>query len=77
MKEVTADLLEVRAGFDSREAKIGERGNDIDIVNDELFKDALSDLILDSIPGKTDKSGVIQALLEAALAPQSPDQKTE
>ena len=77
VKEITADLLEVRAGFDSREAKIGERGGDIDIVNAELLKDALSDLILDSIPGKTDKSGVIQALLEAELTPQPHDQQTE
>jgi len=70
VKEVTADLLEVRAGFESREAKVGERGNDIDIVNEELMRDALSALILDSIPSKTEKSGALQAILAAALAPQ-------
>lgn len=74
VKEVTADLLEVRGGFESREAKVGERGNDIDTIDEELMKDQLSALILDSIPNKTDKSGVLQTILDAAMAAAlSPD----
>jgi lambda family phage portal protein len=63
LKDRTADLLDARAGFNSRRNIIDSRGGDYDDIDRELIEDAISDLILDSIPAKTTKTGILQGTL--------------
>lgn len=66
LKEVTADLIEMRSGLESRKNKVAERGYDIDKIDAQLAIEQASDLVLDSNPAKTDKTGALQAVLELA-----------
>ena len=65
LKDRTADLIDSRSGFNSRRNIIDSRGGDVDDIDRELIEDALGDLILDSIPAKTTKTGIIQTSLNA------------
>ncbi|WP_301585041.1 phage portal protein [Halomonas alkaliantarctica] len=72
LKEVTADLMEVRAGFKPRSEAAGERGWSLDQLDAEIQKgNASADkhkLVLDSDPRITAKNGSLQAALEALVA---------
>lgn len=57
VKDRMAELLDVRAGFNSRRNVVASRGLDIEEVNDHLLEDQDGDLILESIAGKTAKNG--------------------
>jgi lambda family phage portal protein len=69
LKEVSADLLEVRAGFAPRSEKAGERGWSLDLLDAEIAKGNRSadqhGLALDSDPRITAKNGALQKALEA------------
>jgi len=71
VKEMTADLIAVRAGFKTRAQVIAQRGGDIEDVDRETAEDnARADelgLVFDSDPRKTAKSGAMQAAEDAAL----------
>lgn len=64
LKEVNADLIEVRAGFKPRSEAAGERGWSIEQLDEEISKgNASADsygLLMDSDPRKVSKSGVTQ-----------------
>lgn len=62
LKDIMADLLEVRAGFNTRENKITERALDFDLVNDQLIVEQAMKLILDSDPSKTSSAGQLQSI---------------
>ncbi|MEM6483798.1 MAG: hypothetical protein AAF662_02270 [Pseudomonadota bacterium] len=68
LKEVTADLLEVRAGFKPRSEAAAERGWDLaslDAAIDESNRSADElGLILDSDPRTVNKSGALQVALD-------------
>jgi len=72
LKEVTADLMEVRAGFKPRSEAAGERGWSLDQLDAEIQKGNTSadkhKLVLDSDPRITAKNGSLQAALEALVA---------
>lgn len=67
LKDAMADLIEVRAGFSSREEKVAERNGDINRVDEQLNKEQKSDLVLDSNPSKTSKAGQLHQQLAEAL----------
>jgi lambda family phage portal protein len=62
LKDVMADMLEVRAGFNTRANKITERALDADVVNDQLMVEQAMKLVLDSDPSKTSVAGQVQAV---------------
>lgn len=68
LKEVTADLLEVRAGFIPRSEAAGQRGWSLEQLDEEIRKSNQSaddhGLILDSDPRLTSKNGALQRVLE-------------
>lgn len=68
LKDVMADILEVRAGFDSRSNKNAERGLDSETVVAQLMIEQgvnrPEDLVLDTNPGKVNKAGAAQAGME-------------
>lgn len=68
LKDATADLIDVRAGFEPRSGKAAERGWTLQALDDAIAEGNQSaddkELILDSDPRKTSKSGVIQAALQ-------------
>lgn len=66
LKEVTADLMEMRSGLETRRDKVAQRGYDIDKVDAQLAREQASDLVLDSNPAKTDKTGALQSMLDLA-----------
>ncbi|WP_417788215.1 phage portal protein [Stutzerimonas xanthomarina] len=72
LKEVTADMLEVRAGFAPRSEKAGERGWSLDLLDAEIAKGNQSAdtyrLVLDSDPRITAKNGGLHKALEALAA---------
>lgn len=72
LKEVTADLLEVRAGFAPRSEKAGERGWSLNMLDAEISNGNTSadhyKLVLDSDPRLTAKNGGLQKALEALAA---------
>lgn len=69
LKDVMADILEIRSGLASRTQKIAERGTDIETVDrqaGEAKRSADSNgLVFDSDPSQTNKAGALQ---DAALA---------
>ena len=69
LKEVSADLIEVRAGFKPRSEAAGERGWSLEQLDAEIEKGHQSaddhNLVLDSDPRTTAKNGSIQALTSA------------
>lgn len=77
LKEVTADLLEVRGGLAPRSEKAGERGWSLDLLDAEIAKgNASADkygLVLDSDPRITAKNGGLQKVLEALAATEEED----
>ncbi len=60
LKDVQADLLEVRAGFATLASKQLERGSDPDTTVEQLEREQDLDITLDSNPAKVQKSGQIQ-----------------
>lgn len=69
LKEVTADLLEVRAGFKPRSEAAGERGWSIEQLDAQIAAGNRSaerhGLVLDSDPRATARNGALQTALEA------------
>ena len=70
LKDVMADLLEVRAGFNTRANKHAERQLDSDDVHEQLAREQATELILDSDPSKTSAAGQVQDLARLALESQ-------
>lgn len=68
LKEVTADLLEVRGGLAPRSEKAGERGWSLEQLDAEIDKGNKSadryGLVLDSDPRITSKNGALQAAVK-------------
>ncbi|SDL77909.1 phage portal protein, lambda family [Modicisalibacter muralis] len=68
LKEVTADLLEVRAGFKPRSEAAGERGWSLEQLDAEIENGNASaeqhGLVLDSDPRHTAKNGALHKALE-------------
>ena len=68
LKEVTADLMEVRAGFSPRSEKAGERGWSLEQLDTEIDNGNQSasrhGLVLDSDPRTTAKNGALQSAFE-------------
>jgi len=64
LKDAMSDLLEVRAGFDSRRNKAERRGRDMDTVNTEIERDnEVADtkgFVFDSDPRRTSDNGALQ-----------------
>ena len=60
LKDVMADLIEVRAGYKTRADKVAERNGDIEKNDEQLLKEQNSDLVLDSNPKVTTKAGQVQ-----------------
>jgi len=60
LKDVMADLIEVRAGYATRSDKVAERNGDIDKNDAQLLIEQASELVLDSNPSKTTKAGQLQ-----------------
>ena len=75
LKDVMADILEVRAGFDSRANKNAERGlNSEDITNQLILEQGVKnadELVLDTNPGKVNKAGTDQGGMQVLAAEQS------
>lgn len=71
VKDTTADILEVRAGFASRRQKQAERGNDPDVTDSEIERgNKAADrrgFVFDTDPRKTAKSGTVQDAEAAAI----------
>lgn len=69
LKEVTADVMEVRAGFKPRSEAAGERGWSLEQLDAEIDKGNKSaerySLVLDSDPRTTGKNGALQSAVEA------------
>ena len=68
LKDVMADILEVRAGFNNREAKNAERGVNYDKNVQQSMKEqgvkTPEELVFDTQPNKVNKAGLLQAGLE-------------
>ena len=77
LKDRMADMIDVRAGFNSRRNVIDARGADVEDIDRELMEDALSELILDSIPAKTTKTGVAQMMKDATDVLESSDNESD
>lgn len=75
LKDVMADILEVRAGFDSRANKNAERGLDSETIVAQLMIEqgvtAEKDLVLDTNPSKVNKAGTDQGGMAILAAEQS------
>ena len=78
LKEVTADILEVRAGFDSRAAKAAERQwslRDLDAAIEAGQQSAIDHgLVFDSDPAQTNSSGAVQTALDIIRQTEEEDQ---
>lgn len=70
LKDVMADVMEIRAGLSTLKAKLEERGEDYDEVLSQLALEQGIDLALDTNPAKVDKMGKDQ--LDAAGAGTDP-----
>lgn len=72
LKETTADLMEVRAGFKPRSEAAGERGWALEQLDDAIAASNKSaddnGLMLDSDPRKTAKNGSLQQALDLVAA---------
>lgn len=71
LKDVMCDLMEVRAGFDSRSNKRAERGRDPQVVDLEMERDNQQadkkGFVFDSDPRRTAKSGAVQQIESASI----------
>ncbi|MCE5334395.1 MAG: phage portal protein [Desulfobacteraceae bacterium] len=71
MKDAMAALLEVRGGFRPRSSVIAEMGEDAEDVDRQYAEDAARadslDLVFDSDPRKTEKSGAMQTAQDTAV----------
>jgi capsid protein len=67
-----ADILEVRAGFDSRANKNAERGLDSEDITKQLIIEqgvkTAEELVLDTNPGKVNKAGTDQGGMQVLSA---------
>lgn len=70
LKDVMADLIEVRAGYATRADKVAERNGDITKNDEQLLLEQASELVLDSNPKVTTKAGQLQAELVNQLINQ-------
>ncbi|MFS1524450.1 phage portal protein [Microbulbifer sp. 2304DJ12-6] len=70
LKDVMADILEIRGGLDSRQNKVAERALDFDQINAQLLLEQSLALMLDTNPGKLTASGQFQDLTKLALQQQ-------
>jgi len=77
LKETMADVMEIRAGLETRSDKLAERGNNIERTDAQLQREQASELVLDSNPAKTDGAGALQKMIElaAALDEEAPQPK--
>ncbi|MDR5867292.1 phage portal protein [Halomonas koreensis] len=77
LKEVTADLMEVRAGFAPRSEKAGERGWALDQLDAEIAKSHQSaddnGLVFDSDPRRVNKSGALHQALQTLADTEEED----
>ncbi|SHK53637.1 phage portal protein [Halomonas caseinilytica] len=77
LKEVSADLLEVRAGFKPRSEAAGERGWALDQLDAEIAKGNQSadtnGLVFDSDPRRVNKSGALHQALQALADTEEED----
>lgn len=75
LKDVMADILEVRAGFDSRANKNAERGHNSEDITAQLMIEqgvkTAEELILDTNPGQVNKAGTDQGGMQVLAAEQS------
>lgn len=75
LKDVMADILEVRAGFDSRANKNAERGLDSEDITNQLIIEqgvkSAEELVLDTNPGKVNKAGTDQGGMQVLAAEAS------
>jgi lambda family phage portal protein len=75
LKDVMADILEVRAGFDSRANKNAERGHNSEDITAQLIIEqgvkSAEELVLDTNPGKVNKAGTDQGGMQVLAAEQS------
>lgn len=78
LKEVTADLIEVRSGFKPRSEAAGERGWSLELLDAEIqnVNESADEhgLVLDSDPRITAKNGALQKALEALAANEGEDE---
>ena len=79
LKEVTADLLETRAGFAPRSDKAAERGYSLEALDRmiEASNDSADEkgLVFDSDPRRTQKSGALQMAVDVLkLTEESEDE---
>lgn len=76
VKDITADIMDVRAGFASRSSKIVERGGNPSVVERQTIEDNKraddGGLVFDSDPRKVSQSGTSQTnqVVDAALSEQ-------
>lgn len=75
LKDVMADILEIRAGLSSRTRKIAERGEDAEAIEQEIRQERTraseAGLVFDSDAAQTNKSGSLQeAALNIAMQPE-------
>ncbi len=75
LKDVMADILEVRAGLNSQQNKIAERGLDHETVVKQLMTsqgvERPEDLVLDTNPAKVNKAGTDQGGMQVLAAQES------
>jgi lambda family phage portal protein len=75
LKDVMADILEVRAGFDSRANKNAERGHNSEDITAQLIIEqgvkSAEELVLDTNPGKVNKAGTDQGGMQVLAIEQS------
>jgi lambda family phage portal protein len=77
IKDKMGDLLDVRAGFNSRKGIVDSRGGNFDVINNDLLEDLALELILDSIPAKTTKTGILQAIVDKSLEEEDTSDKSD
>ena len=75
LKDVMADILEVRAGFDSRANKNAERGLDSEDITAQLIIEqgvkTAEELVLDTNTAKVNKAGTDQGGMQVLAAENS------
>ncbi|WP_445364904.1 phage portal protein (plasmid) [Microbulbifer sp. ANSA001] len=71
LKDVMADILEIRGGLNTLQNKLGERTLDYNEVTEQLAVEQALDLILDTNPSKLTASGQFQDLVKLAIQSQA------
>jgi lambda family phage portal protein len=79
VKDQIADQMEIRNGFNSRARVVARRGDDVEVIDEEIAEDNkradAAGLILDTDPRKTGKSGAMQKAEAAAFSTDEPPAK--